>query len=158
MKKFTPHCMGRYYYNFGARSTRGDMCYHSTGAWECPKGCKTTQGWNTRWWVEPYCVTNDSTSNADMRVCHLHLNGGADKRTGGHCTYIAEPMTYATAQARCAKEYTNGVVCNDLYIKTTDDGKSADWSAIYRFCLLQTLSHQPFCVYRSAYSSVPLLI
>ena len=115
-----------HYHNNGNNPKRGDLCYHPTGAWDCPKGCKLTAAWNARWWDEPLCVTDASTSNADMQVCHLNLDGKVSDK-GGECKYIAEPMTYKTAQERCAKEYTNGVVCNDLYMKSTPDGKSEDW-------------------------------
>ena len=107
---------------------RGDRCdHHPTGAWQCPKGCKNMKAFNQKWWVDPMCVTEASTSMEDMKICDLRLDSMVSN-LGGECKYIAEPMTYKTAQARCAKEYTNGVVCDNVAFSTsTPDAKSRDW-------------------------------
>lgn len=72
----------------------GDLCRHSSGRWTCPTGCTITEGG-----AAPYCVL-DSDSTAPC-----HLDRGVVSSGGGECLYVAEPMTYATAERRCAAEY-----------------------------------------------------
>jgi hypothetical protein len=42
--------------------------------------------------------------------CHLDL-GGVASSGGGECKFVAEPVKYATASARCAAEYDGGIIC-----------------------------------------------
>ena len=63
--------------------------------------------------------------------CHLNL-GGVASSGGGECKFVAEPVKYATASARCAAEYDGGIVCpSDLADlgESQADGSSIDWQA-----------------------------
>ena len=120
-----------YYQNNIKKPDQGDICSGvPTGSWVCPKGCKVGS-WRTKYWQKPYCVTDASTSEADQVVCHLDLTALVSKGKG-ECTYVAEPMKFSTAQARCAATYKDGAVCDDLWEpmskhNSAEDGSSNDW-------------------------------
>jgi hypothetical protein len=87
-------------------------------------GCKRTSK-NTA----PYCVLE--ADDTDSVPCHLDA-GGVVSSGGGECLYVAESMTYATAERRCAAGYANGGMCEQRRVKlgvSTIDGQSSDWQA-----------------------------
>ena len=82
-----------HYENRKTQPTHGDVCRHSpTGAWTCPKGCKkmtwrdSTKG-APHSWEFPFCVTPDSTSEENMKTCHLDWRAPVDDNK--QCKYVA---------------------------------------------------------------------
>ena len=82
---------------------RGDYCVTRAGGLKCPVGCKKTSPGGA-----PHCILSSDATNSVP--CHLDV-GGAIASSGGECLYVAEPMKYATAAARCAAEYANVYRC-----------------------------------------------
>jgi hypothetical protein len=102
---------------------RGDGCDSQAGG-KCPVGCKLTHPYTA-----PWCVLE--VDETDSQPCHLDV-GGVVSSGGGECLYVAEPMTYATAEHRCTAEYTNGGMCDQRLVvhgESTIDGQSPDWQA-----------------------------
>ena len=102
------------------QATHGDLCRFTSGHWTCPVGCKMTEDKRA-----PYCVLDSGDFTTPC-----HLDRGVVSSGGGECLYVAEPMTYATAERRCAAEYENGGVCAQTKSKlgvSSFDGSSKDW-------------------------------
>ena len=121
-------CKAQEHYESHHEPNHGDVCRSApTGSWTCPKGCKKLT-WrdaikgSPHIWEKPFCVTPDSTSEGDMKVCHLDYRAVVDNNK--QCKYVAEPLKFATAQARCAKVVKGGVVCPKYYTKTDKDGNA----------------------------------
>jgi hypothetical protein len=107
----------------------GDLCRLPSNSYECPLGCVATEGSD----AAPYCVMAPGPAGNSL-PCHLDV-GGVVSSGGGECLYVAEPMTYATAERRCAAEYPNGGVCDLSQVNLGDstiDGQSSDWQAVGR--------------------------
>ena len=101
-------------------SQNGDSC-NSRSDWVCPRGCHETDGRDA-----PYCLHNSNNATCLLGLGALLSSGGKE------CLFVAEPMKFATAQARCASEYENGVVCPRRALDLGDSlltGQSQDWQA-----------------------------
>lgn len=72
-----------------------------------------------------------STVGIAGNACCSATTGGVISDGGDECLYVAEPMTYTTAEARCAALYPgDGVVCPDLNLgRSQTDGSTIDWQA-----------------------------
>jgi hypothetical protein len=109
------------------KGINGDLCKQPNGQWTCPVGCKTTDPAGV-----PYCILESDDTNSV--ACHLDL-GRLVSSGGGECLYVAEPMKFTTAAARCETEYADGGVCSPEAAKafiggySTADGLSKDWQA-----------------------------
>jgi hypothetical protein len=104
-------------------ANHGDYC-RASSAGKCPVGCKATNPGGA-----PHCVTEADGTNS--LPCHLDL-GGTVSAGGGECLYVAEPMTFAAADRRCAAEYPDSRMCNRRLVRlgaSTIDGLSPDWQA-----------------------------